>query len=432
MFSGYIQENPSSGNFPPQPPPSPVRLGNTLIVSQEGNDATAVREDQVYHYLTVDAALDDAQAGDMIIIYPGFYVVTHAQGLCVNDIHIHCMPGSVIAGNLFRGFNYKEFTITGDGTLIVQEPDSSRINLDINVPMYMPENIYIECRNLITDPCFNTTGGRLFIKVNDTLAHNTEGFLYPTFEFNSTNSNTGQHYIFFQSRIITQLRDTSFGLGSFPIVLVNDLDINGVVRWKFDVYDLYSSGLDTFRVLNTKLKMDYLLDIQGDVVSGYGQDGAILAAYGNRFWDVPDASVQPREQPNGYYFRGRIYIMGGNFRNAIYSFGGKIEFTGDIYCIATNCPVQLEGGSAILLIDGYARVVSDGNPLNLVSLVNYVDGGNIVQFQNYRVYAEEFVVKSAVPAQFCNILSCFSNVGLSPDVSNQIIGTNLITDTDIV
>ena len=81
MFTGNIfGPQASSGSFPTEPP-SPVKIGNTLIVSKQGSAAGA-REDVAFHYNSIDEAIAAALDGDIIVIYPGVYDMT---GITVNQ-----------------------------------------------------------------------------------------------------------------------------------------------------------------------------------------------------------------------------------------------------------------------------------------------------------------------------------------------------------
>lgn len=92
-FTGNIfGSKPSSGSFPTEPP-SPVKLGNTLIVSIRGTGA-GVREDVAFHFDSIDAAIAAYQTGDVILIYPGVYIMTPL--VVSQDLYIYGMPGVVI------------------------------------------------------------------------------------------------------------------------------------------------------------------------------------------------------------------------------------------------------------------------------------------------------------------------------------------------
>ena len=70
MLQFYAGRTRNNGGVSPV---TPVIVGNTPFVSKQGDDATAQRESLNTHYLTIQAAIDDAQSGDSIIVYSGVY-----------------------------------------------------------------------------------------------------------------------------------------------------------------------------------------------------------------------------------------------------------------------------------------------------------------------------------------------------------------------
>lgn len=126
----------------PPGPPTPVRRGNTLIVSAQGYAAPpAVRQDVVYHFSNINQALAAAQSGDMVIVYPGTWALTSPIPPTAN-LSVHCFPGVIITGtNIFMnvGGNFK---FTGDG-VIKDEAD-----IFANRNFTATQNVYIECLNL--------------------------------------------------------------------------------------------------------------------------------------------------------------------------------------------------------------------------------------------------------------------------------------------
>lgn len=106
-----------SGGIPPVPP-SQVRIGKMLVVSTLGS-ATPARQDLVYHYLTLQAAINAAQSGDIVIVYPGAWTITTLVELTGGtELNIHIMPGATVASAGSVGlFKLTEGTlrITGSG-----------------------------------------------------------------------------------------------------------------------------------------------------------------------------------------------------------------------------------------------------------------------------------------------------------------------------
>jgi hypothetical protein len=58
-----------------------VNIANTVFVSKAGNDGTGVRQRLDLHFLTIQAALDAAFTGDVIVVYPGTYELANPINL---------------------------------------------------------------------------------------------------------------------------------------------------------------------------------------------------------------------------------------------------------------------------------------------------------------------------------------------------------------
>jgi len=109
-------------------------LGNTLIVSKLGVDATGVRESINNHYLTVSAAIAEAIDGDTIIVYPGIYVegVINLNALTgepngYDKLTIEMVGDVVIDGSLVG--SYFGLNLIGPGAIISNSIGESAINL---------------------------------------------------------------------------------------------------------------------------------------------------------------------------------------------------------------------------------------------------------------------------------------------------------------
>jgi hypothetical protein len=86
------EQGPPGDPGEPGPPGPSGCIGNTLIVSECGNDATAVPYDIVYHYNTIAAAVTAAQFGDVIVVYPGDYIAN--SNFYKDGVHFHFMNGA--------------------------------------------------------------------------------------------------------------------------------------------------------------------------------------------------------------------------------------------------------------------------------------------------------------------------------------------------
>lgn len=106
-----------SGGIPPAPP-TQFQRGNTLFVSKTGDDATAAREDGIYVYDTIEAALAAAQAGDCIIIFPGTYQYTAPWEITLS-LHIYCYPGVILVAEDMNAFNFTASNIIFSGDAVI-------------------------------------------------------------------------------------------------------------------------------------------------------------------------------------------------------------------------------------------------------------------------------------------------------------------------
>src|SRR5579884_351517 len=137
-------------------PYSPVYVqqvpgGQSLFVSTNGNDATGLRGDASKPFATPKAAVNAAQAGDTVIIFPGTY--TNQNNLGKNLVNLYTYPGAIISyielgtngvggnTNIFgRGFiddraGPLNVTVSGHGTWIYSLGTNSA-NWDTNADDY--------------------------------------------------------------------------------------------------------------------------------------------------------------------------------------------------------------------------------------------------------------------------------------------------------
>lgn len=135
-----------SGGIVP-PPPSGVMVGNSIFVSKEGNDATGTREDFVFSFLTIQAAIAVAISGDTIFVYPGTYTaVGGSDFLLPAGVKMHCYEGVT----LFTNTNIQVQNIFGYA--------------DFNVGTVLNAIGDIECQSIT----FLDDGGQLYINTANT------------------------------------------------------------------------------------------------------------------------------------------------------------------------------------------------------------------------------------------------------------------------
>lgn len=96
-----------------------VVVGNTVFVSKSGDDATGLRQSLKYHFLTVEAAMAVAVAGDIVVVYPGTY--TFAAPVSKDGVTLHLMSGTTITGaatvNTIEVTAGISFKVTGNGKI---------------------------------------------------------------------------------------------------------------------------------------------------------------------------------------------------------------------------------------------------------------------------------------------------------------------------
>lgn len=113
------------GPVGPAGPAGPTLTGNTLWVdSVFGNDGTAVREDLSKPYLTLQAAVAAAIAGDGIFCRPGSYILT--AGLVIpNGVTLTALNGG--------GVHIHMHDVVVDTTLITMGENSRLTDVDIHL-----------------------------------------------------------------------------------------------------------------------------------------------------------------------------------------------------------------------------------------------------------------------------------------------------------
>ena len=94
-----------------------IPVANTLFVSESGNDGTAVTGRFDLPYLTIEAAVIDAGANDLIVVYPGTY--DPATNLWKADVSFYFYPEAnivkTVAGDIFIGVAGETCSVFGSG-----------------------------------------------------------------------------------------------------------------------------------------------------------------------------------------------------------------------------------------------------------------------------------------------------------------------------
>ena len=149
-----------SGNPGGGPAGTPLIIYNTLVVSENGNNATAQRNNWNKEYLTIEAALVDAVSGDTILVFPGTY--TYVSNLAKDGITIICF-GNVVINNA-----------TASGTFLA--------------------NSFATGFSLLGSATINQTAG----SGGDAIIHIKDSIVPVTLEFNQVNNVTGTGGIYIQ------------------------------------------------------------------------------------------------------------------------------------------------------------------------------------------------------------------------------------------
>jgi hypothetical protein len=423
MFGGYVQETAANGGFPPAPP-SPVRVGRTLFVSERGNDAIAAREDLAYHYLTLDEALLQAQPGDLIVLYPGAYNCTHDNGLSVVDrLTIFAHPGVTISGfGLFRGFR--------DGFQLTGFADVASLSwTDLANDVGVASTTMIECNSLALENTDNLFGGGLKIQCHDKIVFGGSEL----YIFNFLADVTAAVY-----DVYIRAPKIEMGLGTPAFGFAYGIVIQGLPQGSRIIFDVPI-------IENLDNRMAFLLYVQGPMIYNVTINGTIIdqttyiapgvevhgvGAYENAAWNT----VGPSEN-SGFFINGQVIMK---TKGCLKLVGGKIEMNGNVVsdyistpaCSLFNSSVD-DTPSILHLYSGYGKTEHD-------TLVYYDQGGgasgvgNRVRFKDYIGVAQSFLVDSVIAAETYQLLSAYSNKAVNAaKVSNSIAGTTLIVDAAI-
>lgn len=115
--------------------------GKTIVVSTTGNDTAGAASPYAAEFLTIQAAMTAATAGDSVLVRPGSYAMANYV-LLKTGVGIHFLPGAIVtaqAGNVlfYDGAVAKTTRITGHGqficnggSLLVEADASSFLHLE--------------------------------------------------------------------------------------------------------------------------------------------------------------------------------------------------------------------------------------------------------------------------------------------------------------
>lgn len=416
VFQGHIQQKQISGRFPPGPPPSPVRMGRTLYVSSLGNNATATRQDIVFHYLTLDAALTAAIAGDLIIMHPGFYTCSNALGLSVVDsLTIYANPGVNISGSIFKGFK-TGFKLTGHADITCDNGSPQSLSSRIGVTGL----IYIECNSITSIGGLNNyTGGDLIMNIAKSLTVTTTDVDGITF-YDNGNALHAITNFYLSCPLVTfnvygfncyGWRNSDLKENSYVKIVVNKLVSN--------LYNLATLYVNT----PTLASMGWTVIFIGDIYNYSNSSNSYCIKAGrNNDW------IESSALNYGFYSFGSLIC--NDMAAAIYLVGGRLQHQGNIIgnlcenlCNLTHTTSFGDMPSILFLIDGYAKKIEPGG-----AIVYYNTVECMVQFKNYKAISRAFLVDANDAFQTYQVLSVYSQTDVSTNVTNEIASTTAIID----
>jgi hypothetical protein len=204
-----------------------LTINNTLFVSKNGNNATAVRNDWTKPFLTIQAAITAALAGDTIYIFPGTYaealVMTqinkvHIKGAGINEVVIAPAAGVpftwVITVAGITQFEMSDLTLQsagGGGATCLSIDGNAVADAGSSFPGFVLRKLKID-DNALTNAldirrvadlriydCVVTQADSLFRNVGRLWAYNSEMARpfehYDVAEAQPTGGRTGHYYI---------------------------------------------------------------------------------------------------------------------------------------------------------------------------------------------------------------------------------------------
>lgn len=382
-----------------------------LIVSSLGNDATGTRQDVVFHFLTLDAALNAAIAGDTILIYPGEYTVAVTDGLAIQDfLTIFCFPGVTLSGNLFNGMK-EGFKLTGHADLICEGEQQ------LSFPGLV-ETIVIKCNSIISDGGLRWWyGGSHYIEVtNDIIIteDSDQGLVF-------LNLAATAHNFTLRCRDILFSNDNG-GVYCLPFINIEQDSVFDIRCRRIIAIGDNTPAVLFFNQLDKGLVTNYRADIHAEIWHLGNSGRYCIRCNANNDW------VEGTQY--GIYVKGLLY--GVNSASAINLIAGKLRYEGDIrtedpsnVCVLTSDPSVINSPSTLYLYNGscFNRNESD--------IVSYTEEtNNLVQFKNFKVLAPGgYLVNAPAVGAVYQVLDCYSNVDVNTtNVTNEIAPTTLIVD----
>lgn len=395
----------TGGGIPPGPP-TQVRLGNTLIVSATGSDANGARQDVVYHFATINAALAASGDGDVIVVYPGIYNETISPG---SDCRIHLMNGAILTNSevvLFISSDI-DVVITGDGLIVATAVGSGVVLLS--------GALYLECTGIVCEDGIGVAmaSGTSTIIVKDKAVTNANGtaisiqdgihFLYLNYcgdlieddsrvtdngNFNAaiyvSNSDTSEVYIHAKKIRIRAFGITVVNGGANKFYLTADSIVND---------SEIDPGLPLLHgVVYSKFRSDHLSVIKADIFANDFATGYITY----------DNGPNPQQNPLAkHYFFGNIKAEWGSAVIACGQMEGTLYLNGYFENTSESNPVVQIGDSSL---DQFVKFLI----VHVIGRVNALGGSSSAIFQYTRIPGDRNIQLVIDAVVYCTNVGAFS------------------------
>jgi len=317
--------------------------GNTLIVSTRGYSTFfgAAREKSTFHFNSLAEAQSAAQAGDMIIVYPGTY--TNPNNLWIPDVNYYFFPGATVSrtfGQMLNSAAGGECNIYGKGDFIstatisdnwdfqngcVCKLEANNIVVRTNTGLIFRDtaDVIIDCNEIRMTfrqylIYWRIFSGRSHIKANKIVMENGAGI--GTARIFTQREIAAEADIKVECPFMETLSNQSFVSGIFGIELTSP----GVPRYYGDFYDNRTGDLTDATIYQR---------------TSHYHEGNIYVNPNVRAMNI-DFSI-----PKVITMKGNIYALNNTTRQAITtgSANGELNFEGNIYC--SNVTAVTLGGN---------------------------------------------------------------------------------------
>lgn len=402
--------------------PQELLVQNTLIVSKNGNNTIAQRNDWSKPFLTIGAANAASQVGDIIIVYPGTY---NESDIALSNRYYDLKRGVIITGSgaVSDSTGAKNIHISGEGIFTAPNPIST---------IQPTSKIYLRCLEVNS----NSINGISIINAANidikgklltctaqyglTLRGDSEGNIeFDTIDCSASGLNAPAIYV-------TNHNPTTFKKITVKCNLIKSNSNSGVVA-------LFSNNTNS----NICVKVSKIQQVASTVG---GNTCVLLNTGGQVKFECADINTNANGiiADTGKTFVSNTTINSdGNCFNVSGSALVKLQNTNSVR-VATNVPDNYAGiinltSGGIYLKDSI--VVNRGLSSSLAHAV-FIEPTNIVSpnIMNTKIIVSDlsafsFISTAAQTISVQNILT--SNVGLQSNVTNNVAGAVLISSNQV-